>query len=254
MKKIKYNNRKRHPEIVKKHAIQLRRNGLTHREIVKKLGISLGSAALWTNGIILSKEQQNAILQRRIRKVYTPERRARLAKYARKFLVPYVMKHKYSKTDLLKKIKDFYQKNGRIPMKREFNSLRAFRSRFGSWNNAIIKAGFTPNPSSAKRYISRDGHICDSLAEKIIDDYLFDNNIEHKRSVPYVEYPKFRSDFVINDVYIEYFGRVGLKDYDDIINRKRILCRKNNIRLIELFPIDILERKKLPLLLAEFTK
>jgi len=255
MQKIKHNNGRRHLPNIKERAIQLRKNGRTHREIVKELGVSLGSADLWTRGIILTEGQRESIALRRIQRIqaeFTVERRAILAKHARKFLVPYMKKRQHSNTTLLKRIKDFYKKNGRIPMKREFNSYRGFRLRFGSWNQAIIKAGFTPNPSSAKHYISRDGHMCDSLAERMIDDFLFEHDIEHLRSTPYAGYSKFKTDFLIGDVYIEYFGRVGLRDYDDIIRRKRDLCCRQNIRLIELYPNDILEKKKLPELLAEF--
>ena len=117
---------------------------------------------------------------------------------------------------------------------------------------AGIKAGFTPNPCSARRYIASDGHRCDSLAEKMIDDFLSEHNVVHERSIPYLGYNKFRVDFVIDGVFIEYFGRVGLHDYDEIIKRKKALCQQTNIRLIELYPLDVLEKKKLPILLAEF--
>lgn len=236
----------------KERAIQMRKDGMTHREIVREMGISLGTASLWTKGIVLTQEQHDAIERRRIAAVFTEERRRKLAKQARKFLAPFIYKRRYTNKMLIKRIKDFYRKNGRIPLKREFNSYRGFRSRFGSWNNAIVKAGFTPNPCSARRYIARDGHTCDSLAEKMIDDFLFEHHVKHERSAPYPNYNRFKTDFVINGIFIEYFGRVGLRDYDEIIMRKKVLCQKANIRLIELYPTDILEKKKLPDLLAEF--
>ncbi len=232
----------------------MRKDGWTHREIVKELGISLGTVALWTKGIVLLKEQRDAIEQRRIKAVFTEKRRRTLAKQARKFLAPFIFKRKHTNKALINKIQDFYKKNGRIPMKREFNSHRVFRLRFGSWNNAVVKAGFIPNPCSARRYIARDGHSCDSLAEQIIDDFLFEHGVEHQRSASYPIYNKFKTDFVIKGVFIEYFGRVGLPDYDEIIKRKRALCRQENVRLIEMYPTDILENKKLPILLAEFIR
>jgi hypothetical protein len=36
-----------------------------------------------------------------------------------------------------------------------------------------------------KKYIAKDGHKCDSFAEKIIDDWLYSNNVEHQRNIPY---------------------------------------------------------------------
>ena len=47
------------------------------------------------------------------------------------------------------------------------------REIFGSWNNAVEAAGFKPNPVLfAEKHTADDGHHCDSLAEKIIDDWL----------------------------------------------------------------------------------
>lgn len=174
--------------------------------------------------------------------------------HARKFLAPFIYTRRYTSKMLIKRIKDFYIKNERIPLKREFNSFHIYRQHFGSWNNAIVKAGFTPNPCSARRYIARDGHTCDSLAEKMIDDFLSEHHVKHERSVPYPNYNRFKTDFVITRTFVEYFGRVGLRDYDEIIMRKKVLCQQANIRLIELYPTDILEKKKLPDLLSEFIK
>jgi hypothetical protein len=37
----------------------------------------------------------------------------------------------------------------------------------------------------AKKYLAKDEHRYDSLAEKIIDDWLFKRNIEHTRAIHY---------------------------------------------------------------------
>jgi hypothetical protein len=51
---------------------------------------------------------------------------------------------------------------------------REYQQRFGSWNNAIRLAGFEPNSVIfSKKFLAKDGHVCDSYAEKIIDDWLF---------------------------------------------------------------------------------
>ena len=74
--------------------------------------------------------------------------------------------------ELILRIKRFNKKHGRIPLKREFNSTYIlYLKRFGGWNNAVRIAGFNPNPVFfAKKFIALDGHVCDSFAEKIIDD------------------------------------------------------------------------------------
>ena len=67
----------------------------------------------------------------------------------------------------------FYKLNKRIPVKKEmYDAYGKARDVFGTWNKAIEIAGYEPNPVMfAKRCVARDGHQCDSLAEKIIDEW-----------------------------------------------------------------------------------
>ena len=74
---------------------------------------------------------------------------------------------------ILAKIKEFYKKEKRIPFKKEFSHYGAAQERFGSWNKAVESAGFKPNPVIfARKHKANDGHICDSFAEKIIEDWF----------------------------------------------------------------------------------
>ncbi|MDP3994218.1 MAG: hypothetical protein Q8P91_00090, partial [bacterium] len=92
----------------------------------------------------------------------------------------------------------------------------------------------------ANRHIAKDGHECDSLTEKIIDDWLFKREIEHKRSVPYPGNDRFTCDFVVEDRWIEFFGLRGEhKRYDELRKRKLKLVKKLNIKLVEIFPRDV---------------
>lgn len=77
--------------------------------------------------------------------------------------------------EVLHKIRKFYKLNKRIPVKKEMcDAYGKARDAFGTWNKAIETAGYEPNPVMfAKRYIAFDGHQCDSLAEKIIDEWLY---------------------------------------------------------------------------------
>jgi len=85
-----------------------------------------------------------------------------------------IEKRLINKKTLIRLIRGFYDKHQRIPLKREFKHYRAARGRFGTWNKTIEAAGFKPNPVMfAKKWIAKDGHKCDSLAEKIIDDWLY---------------------------------------------------------------------------------
>lgn len=152
-----------------------------------------------------------------------------------------------SKELILGWIKDFYKDNTRIPLKRESAFYHAARNRFGSWNKAIVAAGFEPNPVMfAKKYIANDGHKCDSLAERIIDDWLFRRKIKHKIHVPYPNNEKFSADFVIDNIWIEFFGLSGeLKRYDFLKRKKLHFVKKLGINLISVYPKDLYPKSKL---------
>lgn len=155
---------------------------------------------------------------------------------------------------LLDKIKKFVDKNGRIPYKWEIGHYSAIRGRFGTWNNAIKAAGFQPNPVMfAKKYIANDGDKCDSLAEKIIDDWFYARKIKHRRNFPYPGNEGFTVDFKVGDHWIEFFGLSGeLKRYDELKERKLRLARKNKLNLIAIYPKDIFPSNKKGILPLEF--
>lgn len=150
--------------------------------------------------------------------------------------------------EVLSSIKKFNETNGRIPVKKELNAqYRKARTVFGTWNKAIKAAGYKPNPVMfANKYIAKDGHKCDSLAEKIIDEWLYSKGIHHDRSVPYPEDYKLTCDFVINKTFIEFFGLKGeVKRYDRLVTLKRRLSKKYKLKLIELKPAHLFPKNKL---------
>src|SRR3989338_1305169 len=235
---------------VKSRAIFLRKNGWTHREVMRELGISLGTAWLWLKGIQISPQQKQAIEKRRNVGHWNEDERRLLGRR----LKPFQFKIRYTDEELLNKIRLFYEKHGRIPLKREFNALKIYRDRFGSWNSAIRKAGFETNPVLfAKKFIADDGHQCDSFTEKVIDDWLSLNGIEHQRQIRYGT-TKFRADFGLKpDVIIEFFGLSGVQlDSAQVISRKNILAKKLGWNLIEVYPNDLYPINKLPQLLGSY--
>jgi len=149
--------------------------------------------------------------------------------------------------ELILKIRTFVQKHGRIPLKREMLNYHAFRSRFGSWNTAIKTAGFTPNPVMfAKKYTANDGHKCDSLSEKIIDDWFYARNIDHKRSCPYPNDRGLTVDFKVGDYWVEFFGLSGEhKRYDELKSEKIELVKKYKLKFISVYPEDLFPTSKL---------
>lgn len=139
---------------------------------------------------------------------------------------------------IIEKIKAFYKEHNRIPIKEEFLHAKSARKRFGTWNNAIQAAGFTPNPVMFSiKYTAKDGHVCDSLSEKIIDDWLYRKGLKHSRNIAYPEKSNITVDFVVNDCWIEFFGLYGQhKQYDIVHNEKLALAKKHKINLIKLYP------------------
>ena len=151
---------------------------------------------------------------------------------------------------IIQQIKDFNQSHSRIPFKQEFHHYKAARGRFGTWNNAIKAAGFEPNPVRfAKKYIAKDGHHCDSLAEKVIDDWLYARDIQHLRSVPYGQ-DRMTADFKVNNTLIEFLGLTGeLKSYDRLAARKKKLWESQKLNIIPIYPKDLFPESRLNQLL-----
>ncbi|MDP3093490.1 MAG: hypothetical protein Q8N16_01885 [bacterium] len=154
---------------------------------------------------------------------------------------------------IINRIKDFYRKRKRIPVKREMYGIyKTARYLFGNWNNAVKASGFKPNPVMfSEKQIANDGHICDSVAEKIIDNWLSARKIIHQRNVAYPESP-YTADFAINGKLIEFFGLAGeMKNYDNIILEKRKISTKSKIPLIEIYPRDLFPIKNLNRVLSK---
>ncbi len=158
--------------------------------------------------------------------------------------------------EIIEQISDLYQQMGRIPLKREYHHARAARERFGSWNNAIKAAGYKPNPVMfARKHISNDGHKCDSLAEKIIDDWLYKRKINHKRSMEYPGNSLFTVDFVVGDYWIEFFGLSGEhKRYDELLKEKIELAKQYHLKLIQIYPHHLFPKNQLAQILPPIQK
>lgn len=247
---VKARNGIRHSPAVKKKALSLRKKGKTHGEIARTLGISIGSVNLWTKHIVLTFSQKNDIERRRNKRTWSQAERDEVMLR----LLPY--RTKYTREDLVGKIKDFYDTNRRIPLKKELNAWRIYTAHFRSWNKAIQAAGFDTNPVLfSKKFIATDGHKCDSFTEKIIDEWLYQNDIEHERHMRYGR-TKLTADFFIKpDILIEFFGLAGVqRNYDQIIERKKGLAKKLGYQLIEIYPDDIYSKNRLDQLLLPLLK
>lgn len=169
----------------------------------------------------------------------------------------------YTPEKIIKNVQRYFQNFGRIPTKREMRGVEAAGIKFfGSWNKTIIAAGFNPNRSHNQRMYKRnnaraiDGHICDSISELLIDNWLTQNKIGHKRNTPYPD-TNHKSDWSISSknktIFIEYFGLA--KDsprYDRSVRKKKTLCRKHNIELVEIYSRDLYPKINLEAKLRNF--
>ncbi len=157
-------------------------------------------------------------------------------------------KTKYTKDLVLEAIQKFVKKSERIPFKREMNPFyRPARRFFGNWNNAIKVAGFDPNPVMfANHFVAKDGHNCDSLSEKIIDDWFFKHNIPHQVHIYYPWKNNMKVDFKVDDYWIELFGLVGQHNrYDKLKKEKLALIEQHKLKLISLYLSDVFNPDKL---------
>ena len=163
---------------------------------------------------------------------------------------------RHTPEELLGVIRDATQELGRVPARRELERIDSACGKiFGSWNNAIIAAGFQPNRSHSQRMYKRtntiaiDGHLCDSISESLIDNWFTENNIFHEKNVIYPG-TNYRADWVVfrgdQKIFVEYFGLANDSPrYDRTIKRKQKLCQKHNFELIEIYPKDIYPKKNL---------
>ena len=158
-------------------------------------------------------------------------------------------KPKHTLQELIDIIKAKTQELGRVPARREIKESDACRKFFGSWNNAIIAADLQPNRSHSQRMykrtntVSSDGHLCDSVSELLVDNWLAKNNIPHKRDISYPT-TNHKADWAIlignQKIFVEYFGLANDSPrYDRAIKEKKKLCHKNKISLISVYPKDL---------------
>lgn len=223
-----------------------RKEGLSHRDIKRKLNIGLGTIFKYTKNIRISQSQHLALKRRCVDSHHFTHEQCKKGglNCSHKF------QPKYTKNDLVNFIQDFTTKKGRIPLKREVTSHHPYIRLFGSWNNAIKQAGFKTNPVKfAKKHTAFDGHRCDSFAEFIIDNWLYQHKIPHQVHVRYLN-SAMSSDFLINNVRIEFIGLEGeIKRYDQLLKKKRILIKKRGLKVIEIYPKDLFPKNKLDLVL-----
>lgn len=131
--------------------------------------------------------------------------------------------------ELIGMVKDFYDANGRIPMRREFTPrIGTIVSYFGTWNKFIAAAGFDPND----RRIPSKGRLKNSL----VKFYL-----KHRRSPSIADCVKsnglynFRSYFAHFEVstWADVLEYAGLSSYFRITTMTESEAREKVVKLIK---------------------
>ena len=127
-------------------------------------------------------------------------------------------------------------------------TVKRIKAVFGSWFNALVEAGVLQDGarqnSRGIQTIAKDGHNCFSLGERTIDDFLYNRGIAHQREPKYPD-SNYRADFLVGNIFIEYFGLAGNPEYDKKTKDKKKICRKHGVNLISLYPKDLMSTKKL---------
>jgi hypothetical protein len=127
-------------------------------------------------------------------------------------------------------------------------SLTLVKYHFSSWFQALVEAGVLD--SAARRNVlgttcvGKDGHVCLSIAEKTIDDFLSQRGIVHAREVPYGG-GKFRADFIIGKTVVEYFGLMNQSDYQFKAEKKMEFCKSESIPFVAIYPEDLIDDRLL---------
>jgi hypothetical protein len=134
-------------------------------------------------------------------------------------------------------------------------SYEIYIKRFGNWMEALVQSGILANGyqvmSRGIRCIANDGHVCLSLGEKTIDDWMTAHGIPHEKEVPYPFDPTYNPidrslmDWKVGDVFIEYAGMMIEPDYRKKMDWKIDLSAQKNFQLVILEPEDLecLEKK-----------
>jgi hypothetical protein len=127
-------------------------------------------------------------------------------------------------------------------------SVKRVKDLFGSWLGALLAAGLLENGSRrlmrGTQCLARDGHVCYSIGEKTIDDFLTEMGVPHEREPHYPE-SSLRADFKIAETFVEFLGLKGQPDYDEKTAAKERLCAAHRLRLILIDPKDLVSRSTL---------
>lgn len=154
----------------------------------------------------------------------------------------------YTNEKLLDIIKQYIIKYKRLPLRADFDGkgllpyweIYYMRFNVKKWGNVLSLVDlsnvtyFNDSKHGSGKLIIEDGITYYSHQECLIGRYLKSLNLEFDKEIPY-ENCNYVFDFYIPkyNVYIEYYGRSGHKEYDETIIKKRAMY--NDKIVIEIF-------------------
>jgi hypothetical protein len=129
-------------------------------------------------------------------------------------------------------------------------SFQTLAKQYGSWFKLLVASGVLPEGTRPTRYgvmvIARDGHECLSLAEKTIDDLLFDHRIPHEKEPRYPG-ADYRADWKLlaggTEVFIELFGLDGQPNYAKRKREKLAYAERAGMTVVALERKDLVNLK-----------
>jgi len=129
-------------------------------------------------------------------------------------------------------------------------SFQALAKQHGSWFKLLVASGVLPKGTRPTTYgtmvIARDGHECLSLAEKTIDDLLFEHCIPHEKEPRYPG-AEYRADWKLivggADVFVELFGLDGERNYTKRKRDKLAYAKQAGMTIVALERNDLVNLK-----------
>lgn len=126
--------------------------------------------------------------------------------------------------------------------------VRDVKRFYPSWAHFLDKAGLlTSIPQKGLggyRSVATDGHLCLSMPERTICEYLYQARIDHEKEPFYPQLGGFsntamRADWLIGETYVEFAGMMGVKSYKEKMLKKVDMAANLGLDLIVVEPKDL---------------
>lgn len=131
----------------------------------------------------------------------------------------------------------------------KMGGIKHVKKKYGTWFIALLESGILPNGTLLTgrgiKCRALDGHVCNSLDEQAIDNWLYSHKINHFKEPFYPFHSELnpkklkRADWKIGDLYVEYFGLAGDPKYDKKTLDKYKIASDLGIKMIPIFPRDL---------------